>query len=82
MLIDFVVGKIMSLQYIHLLGNLLHDFLDGILVRPRCNGVLVYALNGRSGHIQAFDIDLPAGKHRRHLIEQTGNVFRMDDNGI
>ena len=81
-LLDFVIGTIMSLQYIHLLGILLNDFLDGVLIRPGSNSILVYTLNGRSGHIKAFDIDLPAGKHRRHLIEKTGNVLRMADNGL
>ncbi len=72
----------MGLQHIYFLGNLLGHLFNGILVRPSGNGIFMYPLDGGGRYIQTLDVYLPAGKHSRHLIQQTGKVFRMNNDSI
>ena len=81
-LVDFVVGEVMRLQYVHLLRYLPDHLLDGGRVRPCRDGVLVHSFDGRCGHVQALDVDLSACEHGRDLVEQARHVLRMDDDGI
>ena len=81
-LVDFLIREVVRLYDVYLLGDLLHHFLDGVRVCPCGDGVFVHARNGRGGHVQALDVDLPAGEYRRHLVEQAGDVLRMNDDGI
>ena len=79
MLIDLIIREVVCLQHIYLLGDLLGYFLNGVFIRPCGNGVLMYALDGRSRNIQTLDIDLATGKHCGYLVQQTGEVLRMND---
>ena len=67
MLIDFIIRKIVRLQHIYLFGDLFCHLLDSILVRPSCNGIFMYPLDGGCRNVQTLDIDLSAGKYRRYL---------------
>ena len=73
--INFIFSEIMRLKHVYFLLNLLDNLLNRILVSPGCNGVLMYPLDGRSRNIQTFYINLPTGKYRRNLIQQSGKVL-------
>ena len=72
----------MGLNDIHLLFNLFDYLLHNVMRRPAGNGVFMYPLDGRSRHIQALNVNLQTGKHSCNLVQNTGNVFRMNDNRI
>ena len=82
MLIDFIIRKVVSLQYIYLFTDLLCHLFDSIFICPRGNGLFMYSFNGRCRNIQAFYIYLATGEYSRHLIQQTGEILRMNDNCI
>ena len=82
MLVDFIVREIVRLQHIYLFGDLLRHLLDSILILPGCNGIFMYPLDRGCRNVQTLDIDLPAGKYSRYLIQQTCKVFRMNDDCI
>ena len=82
MLVDFIVREIVRLQHIYFFGDLLRHLLDSILIRPGCNGIFMYPLDRGCRNVQTLDIDLPAGKYSRYLIQQTCKVFRMNDDCI
>ena len=81
-LVDFAVGEIMCLQHVYLLRYLLHHLLNRVFVCPCGDGVFMHALDGRCRHIEALDVDLPPREDGCHLIQQAGDIFRMDDDGI
>ena len=62
---------------IHLLLNLLDNLLDNILRSPAGNRIFMNTPDRRSRYIQAFDIQLPACKNSRNLIQYTSNILRM-----
>lgn len=44
MLVDFIVRKVMGLQHIYFLGDLLGHLFNGLFVRPSSDGIFVYPL--------------------------------------
>ena len=74
-LVDLVVSKVVGLQDVDLLGDLLDHLLNGVGVAPGGDGVFMHTGDGGGGHIEALNIDLLPRKNGRHLVEQTGNVL-------
>ena len=80
--INLVFRKIVRLNHINLLFDLLHHLFDSVLISPRCNRIFMYSFNGRSRNVQTLDVYLPTGKYSGHLIQQSGYIFRMNYNRI
>ena len=77
-----VVGIEASLQHINALLDLRLQHLHHLFGAVARDGVLVHTRRGAGAYIQALDIDLSAREHRRHLVQNTGEVFRENQNGI
>ena len=80
--VDLIFRKVVRLNYINLLFYLLHHFFNRIFISPSGNGILMHPLDGRSRYIQTLDIYLPTGKNSRNLIQQSGYIFRMNNDSI
>ena len=75
---DLVIGVIVTLHHIDLFLYRLVDFLYLLLVTPHRNGVLVNVLDTAGRYIQTLNIHLSASKHGCNLIQNTGNVLRIN----
>ena len=80
--VNLIFRKVVRLDNVNFLLYLLHHLLYRILISPGRNCIFMYAFNRRRGYIQAFNIYLPTGKYSRHLIQQSGDILRMNDDGI
>ena len=77
-----VVGIEASLQHINALLDLRLQHLHHLFGAVARDGVFMHAGRGAGAYVQALDIDLSAREHRRHLVQNTGEVFGEDQNGI
>lgn len=78
----FVRIIITCYEHIDFLLYLTADEVDDGLGGSACYGVTVHTLDARWAGIDRLDVKLTAGEYVRHLVENAGNIFREDMNGI
>ena len=79
---QLVVGEIVGLYHIDLLLDLTGDLDDLVFVAPGGDGVLMHTGDAGGRHVQTLDIDLTTGKHGGDLVQDTGDILGIHQQGI
>ena len=75
---NLIICIIITLHHINFLLYCLVDFLNLLSITPYRDGIFVDVLDTASRHIQALDIYLSSCKYSGNLIQDTGNILRID----